>query len=85
MISTVAAGTDGSPTAAEAVRVAAEIAQRFGAKLVLVSAFQDSGGRVIGKTLLSSSSGRSARRRACEVLARAAEDLQREDLLHDPR
>jgi nucleotide-binding universal stress UspA family protein len=44
MISTVAVGTDGSATAAEAVREAAEIARRFGAKLVLLSAFQDSRG-----------------------------------------
>ena len=44
MISTVAVGTDGSETAEEAVRHAAEIARRFGAKLVLLSAFQDSGG-----------------------------------------
>jgi nucleotide-binding universal stress UspA family protein len=42
MISTVAVGTDGSATAAEAVSEAAEIARRFGAKLVLLSAFQDS-------------------------------------------
>jgi len=44
MISTVAVGTDGSTTADEAVRQAAEIAQRFGAKLVLLSAFQRSPG-----------------------------------------
>jgi nucleotide-binding universal stress UspA family protein len=44
MISTVAVGTDGSETADEAVRQAVEIAQRFGAKLVLLSAFQDSVG-----------------------------------------
>jgi nucleotide-binding universal stress UspA family protein len=42
MISTVAVGTDGSATADEAVRQAAEVARRFGAKLVLLSAFQDS-------------------------------------------
>ncbi len=41
MISTVAVGTDGSATAAEAVNEAAEIAKRFDAKLVLLSAFQD--------------------------------------------
>jgi nucleotide-binding universal stress UspA family protein len=46
MISTVAVGTDGSETADEAVRQAVEIAQRFGAKLVLLSAFQDSIGAV---------------------------------------
>ncbi len=37
MISTVAVGTDGSATAAEAVEVAADIARRFEAKLVLLS------------------------------------------------
>jgi nucleotide-binding universal stress UspA family protein len=42
MISTVAVGTDGSATADEAVKQAAEIAHRLGAKLVLLSAFQDS-------------------------------------------
>lgn len=41
MYSTVAVGTDGSPTAGEAVRQAAEIARRFGAKLVLISAYSD--------------------------------------------
>ena len=43
MISTVAVGTDGSATAAQAVKEAAEVAKRFGAKLVLLSAFEDSG------------------------------------------
>jgi nucleotide-binding universal stress UspA family protein len=42
MISTVAVGTDGSATAAEAVNVAAEMARRFDAKLVLLSAFRAS-------------------------------------------
>ena len=45
MISTVAVGTDGSATAEEAVREAAEVARRFGAKLVLLSAFEDSADR----------------------------------------
>lgn len=44
MISTVAVGTDGSASADEAVREAAEIARRFGAKLVLLSAFERSKG-----------------------------------------
>jgi nucleotide-binding universal stress UspA family protein len=39
MISTVAVGIDGSSTAGEAVKMAAELAQRFEAKLVLLSAF----------------------------------------------
>jgi nucleotide-binding universal stress UspA family protein len=43
MISTIAVGTDGTSTANEAVREAAEIADRFGAKLVLLSVFEDSG------------------------------------------
>jgi nucleotide-binding universal stress UspA family protein len=42
MLSTVAVGTDGSATASKAVEAAAEIAQRFGAKLVLLSATSDS-------------------------------------------
>lgn len=42
MLSTVAVGTDGSATASAAVEAAAEIAQRFDAKLVLLSAFQKS-------------------------------------------
>jgi nucleotide-binding universal stress UspA family protein len=42
MLSTVAVGTDGSATAAEAVEAAAQIAQRFDAKLVLLSASQKS-------------------------------------------
>jgi nucleotide-binding universal stress UspA family protein len=41
VISTVAVGTDGSETAAEAVNQAAEFAQRYDAKLVLLSAFKD--------------------------------------------
>jgi nucleotide-binding universal stress UspA family protein len=44
MYSTIAVGTDGSATAGEAVKAATELARRFDAKLVLVSAFQDSGG-----------------------------------------
>lgn len=41
MISTVAVGTDGSETASEAVKQAAELARRFDAKLVLLSAFKN--------------------------------------------
>ena len=42
MLSTVAVGTDGSATASKAVAAAVEIARRFDAKLILMSAFQDS-------------------------------------------
>jgi nucleotide-binding universal stress UspA family protein len=41
MISIIAVGTDGSATASEAVAAAAELARRFDAKLVLLSAFSD--------------------------------------------
>ena len=41
-ISTVAVGTDGSQTADRAIDEAAEIAKRFGARLVLLGAFSDS-------------------------------------------
>jgi nucleotide-binding universal stress UspA family protein len=46
MISTVAVGTDGSETAEEAVRQAAELARRYRAKLVLLSASLGSRGLV---------------------------------------
>jgi nucleotide-binding universal stress UspA family protein len=81
MISTVAAGTDGSETAKEAVRVAAEIARRFDAELVLVSAFKDSGGpldRRGASVELEWAFSPSARVR--EILRRTAEDLQGEGI-----
>ena len=49
MISTVAVGTDGSATAEEAVKQAADLARRFGAKLVLLSAFSGSRGSPEGR------------------------------------
>ena len=49
MISTVAVGTDGSATAEEAVKQAADLARRFGAKLVLLSAFPGSRGSPAGR------------------------------------
>jgi nucleotide-binding universal stress UspA family protein len=42
MLSIVAVGTDGSATASKAVEAAAEIAGRFEARLVLLSAFEGS-------------------------------------------
>jgi nucleotide-binding universal stress UspA family protein len=49
MISTVAVGTDGSSTAEVAVKAAAELARRFEAELVLISASQDSRGAPRGR------------------------------------
>lgn len=42
MLSTIAVGTDGSDTAKQAVAEAIELAKRYDAELVLISAFQDS-------------------------------------------
>jgi nucleotide-binding universal stress UspA family protein len=39
MVTTIAVGVDASPTAAEAVKMAAEIARRFEAELVLLTAY----------------------------------------------
>jgi nucleotide-binding universal stress UspA family protein len=44
MISTVAVGTDGSPTAAIAVDAALDLAERFGAALVVLSAYAGKSG-----------------------------------------
>jgi nucleotide-binding universal stress UspA family protein len=74
MISTVAVGTDGSATAAEAVAQAAEVARRFGAKLVLLSAFEDSGASRAGTDVeLQWASNTSARVRS--ILERLEADL----------
>ena len=40
MIATVAVGTDGSPTADRAVEAAIDLAQRFDAKIVFISAYR---------------------------------------------
>jgi nucleotide-binding universal stress UspA family protein len=83
MIATIAVGTDGSSTAADAVRVAAEMARRYEAKLVLLSAFQDPGWapkehdeseNVELQWALSPSA------RVREVLARTEQDLKSEGL-----
>jgi nucleotide-binding universal stress UspA family protein len=83
MIATIAVGTDGSSTAADAVRAAAEMARRYEAKLVLLSAFQDPGWapkehdeseNVELQWALSPSA------RVREVLARTEQDLKSEGL-----
>jgi nucleotide-binding universal stress UspA family protein len=81
MISTVAVGTDGSATATEAVRVAVEMARRFGAKLVLVSAFQDSGNARSDRTAsVEVQWAVSPAARVKEILARTEEELGREGI-----
>ena len=80
MLSTVAVGTDGSQTASEAVGVAADLARRFGAKLVLLSAFQDS--RHAAPWGTDSSVARWTRTSAQvqEILTRTEADLRRQGL-----
>jgi nucleotide-binding universal stress UspA family protein len=82
MISTVAVGTDGSATAQEAVRVAADLASRYDAKLVLVSAFQGPGeaatDRGAASVELQWTVSTSAQVR--EILARTESDLRREGI-----
>jgi nucleotide-binding universal stress UspA family protein len=77
MLSTVAVGTDGSPTASEAVAMAVELARRFEAKLVILSAFKDSPGTG-SATELQWTSSSSARVR--EILSRTEDELRRQGI-----
>jgi nucleotide-binding universal stress UspA family protein len=75
MLATIAVGTDGSATAAEAVKVAAEMAQRFEAQLVLLSAVSGSSGSGSGKSEeLQWAHNPDSRVR--EILRRTEEDLR---------
>ena len=75
MLSTVAVGTDGSETASHAVEIAAELAERFGAKLVLLSvAHKHSGGPGAGDDELQWASNPDARAR--ELLRRTEQELR---------
>ena len=79
MVSTVAVGVDGSSTAGAAVTFAAELARRFEAQLVLLSAYDDAGGaapRSSGDEELQWATSTSARQR--EVIARTEERLKQD-------
>ena len=79
MLSTIAVGTDGSATAAEAVKVATDMARRFDAKLVLISAFPSPGkGDRGGAEEIQWAFNPAARTR--EILARAEEAVQAEGI-----
>jgi nucleotide-binding universal stress UspA family protein len=79
MISTIAVGTDGSATASEAVRMAADLARRLDAELVLLSAFEDSGHAARQESIeLQWASSNSARVR--EILTRAEADLREQGI-----
>ena len=75
MISTIAVGTDGSETAARAVATAAEIARRYGARVMLVSAFPRSDGTRMDEEPDEAQWSTSPAARVREMLARAQEDL----------
>ncbi len=84
MISTIAVGTDGTPTANEAVWQAAEIARQFGAKLILLSVFNDSPGGSAGEDVeLQWASNPAARVRS--ILERLEEDLKLEGIESETR
>ncbi len=79
MVATVAVGVDGSRTASEAVKMAAELARRFDAQLVLLSAYRHADGGTAtraGDAELEWATSTAARQR--ETLARTEERL-RED------
>jgi nucleotide-binding universal stress UspA family protein len=80
MFSTVAVGTDGSPTAAQAVEAAAEIARRFDAKLVLLSAFKESGETPSDVSADEIQWAFNPVARLRELLARDEEELRRQGL-----
>ena len=80
MVSTVAVGVDSSSTAAEAVKLAAELARRFEARLVLLSAYKD-GGPAASPTVdeeLQWATSTSARQRA--MIERTEERLKRDGI-----
>jgi nucleotide-binding universal stress UspA family protein len=82
MVGTIAVGTDGSPTAGEALKIAVELARQFGAKLVLLSAFRDSGGTA-GQPSGSSIETDwvdSTSAQAREILARTEADLRQQGI-----
>jgi nucleotide-binding universal stress UspA family protein len=82
MIATIAVGTDGSETATEAVRMAGGLARRLDAKLVLLSAFQDSEGlaRESDDSSVELQWVVSDSARVREILARTQTDLRREGI-----
>jgi nucleotide-binding universal stress UspA family protein len=75
MVSTVAVGVDESATAAEAVKMAAELARRFDAQLVLLTAYRRvDGAGAGGDPELQWATSSPARQR--ETVARTEEQLR---------
>jgi nucleotide-binding universal stress UspA family protein len=80
MISTVAVGTDGSATAAEAVRFAADLARRFDAELVLLSASEKESAPRRAQTDKELQWAFSPSARAREILARTQRKAEAEGI-----
>jgi nucleotide-binding universal stress UspA family protein len=82
VFSKVAVGTDGSETASKAVRAAVDLARRYGAELVLVSAFQDPEGAPLDRREAPKELqwAFSPTARLKEVLARTEAEVRREGL-----
>ena len=79
MISTIAVATDGSGTAGKAVEMAVDLARQMEAKLVLLSAYLDSGHRKEGGAAeVQWATSNSARVR--EILNRLEADLSSEGI-----
>jgi nucleotide-binding universal stress UspA family protein len=78
MISKIAVGTDGSDTAAQAVAMAAAIAKRYDADVILLSAFGEAGGARMDADQDETQWAHSPAARVREVLARTREDLERD-------
>jgi len=86
MLNVIAVGTDGSPTADRAVEAAIDMAQRFGAELVVLSAYQAKPSGVTASALavgwmpatpLDVGWTDEASERVEQILARARERAQR--------
>ena len=79
MISTIAVATDGSATAGKAVEMARDLARRFDAKLVLLSAFTDSDRQARGDSVeLQWATSNSAQVR--EILSRTEDQMRSEGI-----
>jgi nucleotide-binding universal stress UspA family protein len=79
MISTITVATDGSATASKAVEMAGDLARRFDAKLVLLSAFKDLGRPARGDSLeVQWATSNSAQVR--EILSRVEDQMRREGI-----
>ena len=80
MFGSIVVGTDGSDTASEAVRQATELAEKLGAKVQLVSAYEpvsrDACGRSASRCRRTSSGWSTRARTSTQTLEGAAEGLR---------